>query len=159
MKEGRELTEEELRSKAAAFCVANEQCRQSVRRKLAEWGCKGEMSSSIVEWLCEERFIDERRYAKAYCESKLRYQHWGRTKVEFQLRTKGIDGEIIAESMECVGDDEYEAIMIGVAERKKKTLKGERHTVGRRLMCFMMSRGYERELFYRLIGDLLKDDD
>lgn len=158
MKESKELTEQELRGKAAAYCVANEQCRLSVRRKLIEWGSSGEMTTTIVDWLCAERFIDERRYAKSYCESKLRYQHWGRNKVEFQLRTKGIDREIIAEGMTCVADDEYEEIMRGVAERKLKTLKGDVRVVRNKLMSFLASRGYESEMVIRVVGEMVNGD-
>lgn len=158
MKDSKELSEQELRSKAAAYCVANEQCRQSVSRKLTEWGSDGDEAKRIVDWLCVERFIDERRYCKAYVESKLRYQHWGRSKVEYQLRSKGIERDVIAEAMANVDDDEYEAILRGVAERKLESLKGTPFAVRTKLMSFLMSRGFESGLVYRIAEELVKGE-
>ncbi|MBR1792174.1 MAG: RecX family transcriptional regulator [Bacteroidales bacterium] len=150
------LTEDQLRSKAALFCAREEQCRFSVRKKLKDWGASDKIADRVVDWLCEERYIDEHRYVKAYCESKIRYQHWGHIKIEYQLRTKMIHRDLIAEGLAAVPMDEYYAIMRHVAEEKFRRMKGEGSEVCAKLAAFLCTRGFESEASYRVARELTR---
>lgn len=136
-----------LLAKAERYCSNEEQCRTSVRKKLCDWGASLDVSGRIVERLCSQGYIDERRYAKTYCESKLRNQKWGRLKVIYQLRSKQIPPKFITEGMTAVGEEEYRAILQGVAEQKWSTYNAEEDLARKKakLNTFLSSRGYEMQ--------------
>ena len=101
------LTEEDmlLLAKAERYCANEEQCKTSVRKKLCDWGVSVDLSNKIVNKLVEQGFIDERRYARAYCASKLRHQKWGRLKVIYQLRSKQIPPKFITDALLEIPDE------------------------------------------------------
>lgn len=136
-----------LLAKAERYCSNEEQCRTSVRKKLCDWGASLDVSGRIVERLCSQGYIDERRYAKTYCESKLRNQKWGRLKVIYQLRSKQIPPKFITEGMTAVGEEEYRAILQGVAEQKWSTYNAGEDLARKKakLNTFLSSRGYEMQ--------------
>ena len=141
------LSEEDmlLLAKAERYCANEEQCKTSVRKKLCDWGVSVDLSNKIVNKLVEEGFIDERRYAKAYCSSKLRHQKWGRLKVIYQLRSKQIPPKFITDALLDIPDEEYRGILRSVADEKwatydpKETLTRKRS----KLSTFLASRGFE----------------
>ena len=97
MKNNFNFTESEMTfvTKAEQYCATGEQCRSAVRDKLLTWGANQVLRERIVEYLTENDFINEERYCRIYCESKLRLQKWGRVKIEYQLRSKRIDNSTI----------------------------------------------------------------
>ncbi len=141
------LTEEEmsLLVRAERYCANEEQCKTSVRKKLCDWGASVDVSTKIVARLIDQGFIDERRFAKAYCSSKLRHQKWGRLKVVYQLRSKQIPPKFITEALNEISDEEYRNIMRSVAEMKWVTYdEGEDLSKRKaKLNTFLASRGYE----------------
>ena len=141
------FTEEDmlLLAKAERYCANEEQCKTSVRKKLCDWGVSVDLSNKIVAKLVEQGFIDERRYARAYCSSKLRHQKWGRLKVVYQLRSKQIPPKFITDALLEIPDDEYRGILRHVADEKWSTYDPAEPIAKRKskLTTFLSSRGFE----------------
>ncbi len=131
-----------LLNKARMFCAGVEQCRSSVARKLVSWGVDMNESDKILCALVDEGYIDERRYACAYCESKLLRAGWGERKVRYELRMKHLSVPDIDAGIASVDLEAREEAMRKVAEKKLATLHGDSETVQRKLMAFMIQRGY-----------------
>ena len=81
---------QKLMERARHSCALEEQCRSAVRQKLERWGATAADAAAMVERLVDEGYIDERRYARRYVESKVGAQRWGRRKVAAQLALKGV---------------------------------------------------------------------
>lgn len=138
-----EYTEDELADKARHYCVREEQCVSNVIKKLKEWGATNEVAESVVEKMCDERFIDERRFARSYCSGKLRIQHWGRIKIAWGLRSKGINNSLIEECLNEIDSAEYYEVLRKVARNKRQTLKEDTPESRRKLTAFLLSRGFD----------------
>ncbi len=154
------LTDEEmsLLARAERYCANEEQCRTSVRKKLCDWGASVEVSGKIIARLVDQGFIDERRFAKAYCCSKLRHQKWGRLKVVYQLRSKQIPPKFITEALNDIPDEEYRDIMRSVADTKWTTYDESEDLSKRKakLNTFLASRGYESPEIQALLAEYEK---
>ena len=133
----------EWQSKAALYCAANESCRQSIRRKMDAWGTSRDMMDDVIEWLCSENYINEERFAHAYVESKIRYQHWGRQKIKMQLQSKAIDPEVIQRAMSQIDEELYDAMLLRVAREKLRIMALPLDEVSIKLNVFLQSRGFE----------------
>lgn len=139
-------SESELLAKAERYCAREEQCVSAVRRKLQEWGAAPACANAIVRHLLEERFIDERRYVRLYCQGKLRIQRWGRNKMVWELRGKGIADDLITEGLDSLSDDEYRTVLDKVAQAKWDTLRdGDEYIRRRKLTAYLISRGFTME--------------
>ena len=111
--------------KARCWCAAEERCESGVREKLVAWGADADDADEIVAALREEGYLDDVRYARAYCESKVLHQHWGRQKVQYQLRLKRLPREAIEEGMDAVDEEQYKEMLREVAEKKWRELSGK----------------------------------
>lgn len=115
-------TQRALLDRARGYCALAEQCEDAVRQKLVTWGASPSESDSIVEVLQSEGYLDNERYARAFCESKILTQHWGRQKVLYQLRLKHLPREVVDRGMAVVSNEAYMAVLAEVAEKKRLEL-------------------------------------
>ena len=143
--------------KARCWCAAEERCESGVRQKLVAWGAEGDDVDAVVDALKEDGYLDDRRYARAYCESKVLHQHWGRQKVQYQLRMKGLQREAIAEGMAAVDEEQYMDMLLEAAERKLRELGGKLGVAEKRkVMAFLASRGFTMSEINEVITKITK---
>lgn len=148
-------TEKCFLAKAEQYCAQNEQCRHGVAEKLRAWGADKELTDKIVEKLTEEGFIDEERYCRLYCDSKLRLNKWGRIKIAYQLRAKQIDNETIEDALHQIDESEYRNILEQLAKSKLKTIHDDDHRRKEaKLMTFLASHGFEKNEIYQVTKNL-----
>ena len=70
-----ELSENDLKYKAEAYCSSMERCVADVEAKLSQWGATPEMMEKIVRHLQDERYIDQKRFCSAFVRDKYRFYH------------------------------------------------------------------------------------
>lgn len=136
-----ENTDKTLLEKARHYCAYAEQCESGVRQKLIAWGASSQSIAHIVETLRTEGYLDDLRYARAYCESKVLHQHWGRLKVAYQLRSKQLPREVVDSALATIDDEAYTQMLHDVAARKRTEL-GAQPDAPRRIAAFLASRGF-----------------
>ena len=140
----KELSAEEARFKAEAYCSLSEHCRSEVLTKLQQWGVSQESSETILCHLEKERYIDECRYASSFVRDKYRFNQWGRVKIANALRMKNISSACIAEAMEEIDEDEYLSVLATLLKKKLGSVKGANdYERNGKLIRFAMGHGYE----------------
>lgn len=135
----------ELLNRARHYCAGTEQCEDTVRQKLVVWKATPEESDAVVATLTQEGYIDDLRYARAYCESKIKNHHWGRQKVLYQLRLKHLSRTAVDNGMAAVSDEDYRTALRAAAEKKLAEMHVESADdpdVRQKLTAFLVSRGF-----------------
>lgn len=129
--------------RARGYCAMSEQCESGVRQKLVTWGCSTNDADKIVAQLRDEGYLDDYRYARAYCESKLERQKWSKQKVVYQLRMKQIPKEAITEGLNSISEELYMASLETLARKKMDELARDYGDEAlRRLEAYLMQRGF-----------------
>ena len=135
-----------LLGRARRYCAEAEQCEHAVRQKLVTWGATPSEADRVVEALYNEEYINDERYARAYCESKILRQHWGRQKVLYQLRLKRLPRTAIDQGLASVDDEAYRAVLADVADKKRAELQprfaDDPDALRNKLTAFLVSRGF-----------------
>ncbi len=148
------FTESELAflSKAEQYCATGEQYRQAVEKKMLTWGADHRTTSKVIDHLCDNDFINEARYCRIFCESKLHLQKWGRIKIAYQLRIKGISANLIDEALSNLDLEQYRDTLTQLAASKSRTLH-ETDPMRRRqkIMAFLASHGFEMNEIIRTL--------
>ena len=88
------LTEQEAFLRLATLCAQAEHCEKEMRDKMKRWELDETTQDKIIERLTKERYIDDERYARAFVKDKIRYNKWGRRKVEQALWLKRINQDV-----------------------------------------------------------------
>lgn len=79
------ITEQEAYLQLAALCAQAEHCQQEMHDKMRRWELDEIAQNRIIARLVKERYIDDERYARAFVKDKIRYNKWGRRKVQQAL--------------------------------------------------------------------------
>ena len=87
-------TEQEAYLTLAALCARSEHCQWEMLEKMRRWELDDAAQSRVMARLVKERYVDDERYARAFVKDKVRYNKWGRRKVEQALWQKRIDDDI-----------------------------------------------------------------
>ena len=151
----KQYSEPEALNKAAAYCTLTERCTAEVNAKLVAWGMASAARQRIIERLVDEKFIDERRYCRAFVNDKMRFSHWGRIKISAKLKEKELPAEEIANALAGIDEEEYADILQKILKSKRREIgKSDDYQTRLKLLRFATSRGFE----YPLILKLLKFD-
>lgn len=142
-------------NKAAFFCSQAEKCTSEIQEKLKLWGLSEEDSQAVIEELKREKYIDDERFARAYVKDKFRFNHWGKQKIEFMLRAKKIDQEILELAFEEIEDESYlEEIKRLLTEKAKSVKAKDQYHKRNKLMRFALGRGFESGKIYLALKEL-----
>lgn len=138
------LTPVQAMNRAAALCSASEQAPGDIRDKLIKWGLTQDEATRVIQELTDQGFIDEQRFAKAFVHDRFAFNGWGRIKIAYQLRQKGINGDFINEAMTVLDDDQYRQRLIELLQAKWRAVKNrEPRAAWAAMMRFAASRGFE----------------
>ena len=139
----KEKTEQEAYLELAALCAQAEHCQQEMRDKMRRWEMDEAVQERVIGRLVKERYIDEERYTRAFVNDKIRYQKWGRRKIQQALWMKRIDNDIQQRVLDEVDDEEYLDVLRPLLKQKRKTTKAQSdYELNQKLMRFALGRGF-----------------
>ena len=101
------MTEEQILSKLTTMCSRSEHCTRDVMEKMRRWQVDEATSVRVLDYLKREKYVDDRRYARFFINDKVKYNRWGRRKVEQALRMKGVSVDDYADSLSELADADY----------------------------------------------------
>ena len=143
---------EKLLNKAATYASRSEHCESEVREKLIAWGATENEQEEIIEYLIDERYIDNQRYANSYTKDKFHFNHWGKYKISMMLRAKEIGNEEIEEALSQIEDEEYINKLQQILKDKFRSIKySSEYEKKGKLFKFAQSRGFESSAISKII--------
>ena len=136
------MTEEQIYNRMMALCSRREYCKSEIAAKITALS-EDVDAQAMIGRLCEERFIDENRYAAAFVRDKSRLAGWGEMKIRYALQKKGIAKETIAEAMGEIDQDQQMDRLFKLMKAKAQTLASAAPEERRaKLMRFAASKGF-----------------
>ena len=149
------LTPDQVLDKMAKYCAYQERCTKDVRYKLNTFDIPEEEKAKILDYLLNNRFVNDERFAKAFVRGKVNQSGWGLNKIRFHLMQKGIDKEIIDEALGQTDEEIYRQRLIDILKTKAKTVKATNDfEKKRKLAAFAMQKGFEGSLVWEVLKDL-----
>ena len=148
----KEITEQEAYLQLAALCAQAEHCEQEMRDKMKRWEIDKAVQDRILQRLIEERYIDNERYARAFVKDKIRYNKWGRRKVQQALWMKRIDQDIQQRVLDEIEEKEYLDVLRPLLKQKRKSIKADSdYELNQKLVRFALSRGFTFDIIRQCI--------
>lgn len=144
------LSPDEALAKLEHFCAYRERCPKEVRTKLAELGVRGSDAEQIFEVLREDGFFNEKRFALAFAGGKFRMNHWGRVRIQQELRMRDIAPDVIRQALDSIDEAEYLKLLKQLLDKKRRQYEGDEH--GREKAAASLIRaGFEQALVFRYL--------
>ena len=153
------LTPDQVLDKMAKYCAYQERCVKDVRNKLKTYDIPQEYRDKILEFLLDNRFVNDERFAKNFVRGKVNQSGWGMNKIRFHLMQKGIDKEIVNEALEQTDEEVYRQRLIAILNTKAKTVKAENDfEKKRKLAAYAMQKGFEGNLVWEVLNEIASQE-
>jgi regulatory protein len=149
------MTQEQIISKLTAVCARAEHCKDDMLRRMQRWQVDEATQREVISYLVKEKYIDEERYARFFINDKIKYNRWGRRKVEQALYFKHIPREVYEPLLDDVANEDFESVLLPLLQNKEKNLKYANDYEKRmKLLRFAMQRGFSYEQANKCINML-----
>ena len=150
-------------SSALGLLARRPRSEREVRDRLRQKGYAPEAIDAAVARLEGWRYLDDADFARYWVENRAAHQPRGRRLLEQELRHKGVDREVVRETIAAAELDETTAAL-ELARKKLRAYAGEEPAVvRRRLGAYLARRGYgwdvARPVLDRLLGESEDADD
>lgn len=149
----KEMTEEEALRRLAADCARREHCRGQMRGRMRQWGMDEEAQQRVIDYLVAHKYVDDERFCRLFVKDKLKFNKWGRRKIEAALAAYGTDRATVQAALAEVTDDDYLEVLRPLLRAKDKSLRcADGYERRRKLMAFALGRGFDMHLVSRCLG-------
>lgn len=143
--------------KLRQYCAYQERSHAEVVSKMYELRVKKSDQDEMLATLVQEDYLNEERFAKAFVGGKFRMKDWGRKKIYYELKQKGVSEYNIKKGMEEIDEEAYYETLKELTEKKYASLKSEQHFVRKKkTLDYMMQKGFEPNLVSEILQELSK---
>lgn len=148
-------TVEEIKSKMEAYCAYQERCHSEVESKLKQMDLIPEARELILLHLLEQDFLNEERFARSFARGRFRIKKWGRSRIERELKYKGISAYNVKKALSEIEMPEYESTLKELAARKYDSVT-ESHPLKKRkkVADYLLRKGFESDRVYAVLMEL-----
>ncbi|MBR2231147.1 MAG: RecX family transcriptional regulator [Prevotella sp.] len=148
----KQKTEQEALITLTALCASSEHCSQEMLDKMTRWQLPEEEQARVMEYLVKNNYIDEERFTHAFVMDKIRYNKWGRRKIEQALWQKRIPKDIQTKILDEIDENEYLNVLRPLLKSKRRCIQAKNdYELNMKLIRFALSRGFTFELIRQCI--------
>ncbi|MDE7412782.1 MAG: RecX family transcriptional regulator [Muribaculaceae bacterium] len=151
------VTKEAACLRMADLCARAEHSSHEIREKLRRLGLFTHDIDSIIEYLEQNRYIDNSRFAKAFARDKVRFSGWGKNKIRAALAMKRISSSEIREAIEAIEEEDYNNAINRAAAAKAQGLDLNDYAQKAKLFRHLASRGFESSVISKAINRLISN--
>mgnify|MGYP001548641767 FL=1 len=146
-KPGRTSREKALQ-KLKHYCGYQERSHGEVKQKLYTLGLFKNEVDEIISQLIQEGYLNEERFAIQFASGKFRIKGWGKQKIQYGLKERGVSAYNIRKALDSVDPEEYQKSFLRQAEKKWLSLKSEKNIFAKKTKWrnYLLQKGFEHAL-------------
>ena len=145
---------EQAKSLCLRLLTARARTRAELAGQLAKRGYPDDVSDRVLDRLTTAGLIDDADFAEQWVRSRREHAGKGRKALAAELRTKGVDDDVIAGALEGIDADAERdrAEQLVHAKLRRETLGEDDLKVTRRLVAMLARRGYSPSMSYDVVS-------
>lgn len=149
-------TVNEIKQKLEQYCIYQDRCHKEVEQKMREYHLIPEAKEMILLSLLQDNFLNEERFAKSFARGKFRIKHWGKQRIVRELKFRDISAYNIKTALKEIEEEEYIATIYRITENRNEVInESNPYKRKKKLIDFLLRKGYETELIYKTVNDIL----
>ena len=152
----------EREEQAHALCLrlltVRARTRAELAGQLAKRGYPDDVAETVLDRLVDVGLIDDEDFAEQWVRSRRANAGKGKRALAAELRTKGVDDEVIAAALDGIdaGAERERAEQLVERKLRRETLgDGDDVKVTRRLVGMLARRGYSQSMAVAVVSDAL----
>ena len=157
-KERKPKSADEALQSLMRLCSRAEKSSGDALRLMRTWGVSETERVGVLRKLMEMRFIDDERYAEAYCREKVSVSGWGVRKIVQQLRLKGVSNDIISRVTATIDSESVSQNIESKLRRKLPSVKAKsEYELRGKLLRYGLGLGYDYDVVTQAIEKVCAD--
>ena len=146
------ITEQEALQKLSALCARAEHSSGEMLEKMRRWQLSEDARERVLDRLIDEKFVDDERFARLFVREKIRFDRWGRRKIEQALYQKGVASDISRRVLDEVDDEAYVAELKKLIAAKRRSVQAESdYEMRAKLTKYALGRGFDYNVIRQCI--------
>jgi len=154
----KKLTKEQALQKLRHYCAYQERSHKEVKDKLYGFGLNKTDVEEAISMLIEENYLNEERYAAAFAGGYFRTKQWGRVKIMYELKQKGISQYCINKALREISDDDYLQTILSLARKRAEAISRDEMSPYERqqkIVNYLVQKGFEPQLAQKEVKTIL----
>lgn len=140
--------------------TARARSRRELADALKQRRVPADVAQKVLDRFSEVGLVDDAAFARAWVDARQSSRGLSRRALAFELQRKGVDADIVTDSLGEVDEEVEYAAARGLVERKlRSTRSSEPKARWRRLVGVLARRGYSSALAARVVSDALQAED
>jgi regulatory protein len=138
-------------NKIINYCNYRDRSTKEIKTKLLDLNYSIEIIDSAISQAIELGIVDNFRFSKSFSRGKNQKNRWGKIKIAYELKNKGLNNKEITFGLESIEEKTYYKILmksIEVYKRKSKNFDKNK------LIKHLINKGYETSLVISTIKKL-----
>lgn len=145
-------------SKMAKFCAYQERCLMEIKEKLSTFTISYQEEKDLIQYLEQDNFFNDLRYAQCIVRGKFGMKNWGRIKIIYYLKQKNISTKNIDIALEEIDENEYEKTLENLIQKKTNQLKEkekiDKNSLQQKIWLYAQQKGFENDYIKTAIKKL-----
>jgi regulatory protein len=148
-----EKREEQARTLCLRLLTARARTRAELAGQLTKRGYPDDVSAIVLDRLAEVGLIDDAGFAQQWVESRRANAGKGKRALAAELRSKGLDNEVIAAALNGIDAtaEHDRAVKLVQTRLRREDLDGDQAKVARRLVGMLARRGYNQSMCFDVV--------
>jgi regulatory protein len=152
------FTVDEIKRKIEQFCVYQDRCHKEVEQKMRDYELIPEAREMILLSLMQDNFLNEERFAKSFARGKFRIKSWGKQRIIRELKFRDISTYNIKTALKEIDENEYLETIYRVTEKRSNSIsETNSYKKKQKLIAFLMRKGFENELIFKTVNEVLEN--
>ena len=138
-------------NKIINYCNYRDRSTKEIKIKLLDLNYSIEIIDSAISQAIELKIVDNFRFSKSFSRGKNQKNRWGKIKIAYELKNKGLNNKEITFGIESIEEKTYYKILmksIEIYKRKSKNFEKNK------LIKHLINKGYETALVISTIKKL-----
>jgi regulatory protein len=150
-----ESQEEQARALCLRLLTARARTRAELAAQLTKRGYPDDVGERVLDRLADVGLVDDRDFAAQWVRSRRVNAGKGKRALASELRTKGVDDEVIADALADIDAGaeraRAEQLVADKLRRERLTDDGDDAKVARRLVAMLGRRGYGQSMAFDVV--------
>ena len=142
------LTADDAFQIAMKFCSYRERSEKEVRDKLKKKNFSQKVIISCIKRLIELDFLNNIRFSKSFSRGKNNNNRWGKNKIKFHLKNKGLSSNEVTIGIASIDEETYLNVLKKNIEVYNQKLKQPDRN---KLIAHLKNKGYEMDVILQNI--------
>lgn len=148
----RSINPASIQSRLAKWCSLQDRSISQATKKLVLHEITEEDRQRILNYLIDQKYLDDLRFAQSYVRSKSVYKQWGEVKIRHHLKALQIDSQFIDQACREELPESHTLETLEKLTKKKATSTSDQGKVLR----FLLQRGYPYDIAYDAVKRWVK---